>query len=278
MWFPWQTLFAAPRPKSVSSAVKDAGAAVDAKLQEAESSAIAGAKSAAAAASAGVEKAREGAVNLLEERERDQAKEQLLSLLEDEALAEEVMSPEGKPLRGRVDETLARLERSNPTPEPVYSDLLDGAWQVKLSGTYAPGLLQSPTRELALFLYAGGFSPGNALSSVSNGFWGNLLGLKAENLRVQIMGGGADVESSAEITTFGQRQTVSYRAELMPLSANRMSEEILSLNLPAPLGSQENPMPWQRQVLVTYLDDDIMIARDESGVADVLVREKAASA
>jgi len=249
------------------------GAPRYAALKDAAAAAEGAAEEVAAAAAAGLEDAREGTVNALEQRERQESKEQLINLVEDTGLLEEVMTPEGKPLRGRVDEAIGRVERFSPTREPVYSELLDGEWRVKFSGSYAPGLFQSPTRELALFLYAGGFSPGNALNSFSSGFWGKFLGVKAENYRVNIRGGGSDVESFAEITTFGEKKEVSYRAELMPLSANRMSEEILSLDLPSPIGKQEPPLSLRRQLLVSYLDEDMMIVRDESGVADVLVRD-----
>lgn len=254
-------------------ALRSTSRAAAATLKDVEASAVAGVKGAAAAAAAAVEDVREGSVNLLEERERDEAKEQLIQLLEEDGLAKEIMTPEGRPLRGRLDEVIKRVERTSPTWEPVYSDLLDGTWHVRFSGSYAPGLLQSPTRELAQLLYAGGFFPGNALSSFSSGSFGKLLGVEVENRQVQIRGGGIDVESSAEMTVFGQREKVSYKAELMPLSSNRMSEEILSLDLPSPLGTQEPAVALRRQLLVTYLDETMMIVRDESGVPDVLVKE-----
>merc|ERR1719343_895116 len=111
----------------------------------------------------------------------------------------------------------------NACEEPVYSELLDGTWLVKYSGSYAPGLLSSPTRELALFLYSGGFSLGNALSSFSNGPWGQSLGVKADSKTVRITE-GRTVEASVDLEFAGQRQTLSYQGELLPLSAMRMSE------------------------------------------------------
>lgn len=203
--------------------------------------------------------------------DKDTAKASLMDILNDEAVQQEVLRPEGKPTRGRVDEAILALERTNPTTEPVYSELLDGVWEVKYSGSYAPGLLSSPTRELALFLYGGGFSLGNALNSFAEGFWGQNLGLRVGSKTVEIKG-GRDVESKAEIDAAGTKQSLKYSAELMPLSAQRMSEEVISVDLPS-LGKQDLPLELRRSILVTYLDDEIMIVRDESGVPDVLERQ-----
>jgi len=200
------------------------------------------------------------------------AKARLMDLLNDEAVAREVLRPEGKPTKGRVDEAIISLERMNMETEPVYSEKLDGTWTVKYSGSYAPGLLSSPTRELALFLYGGGFSLGNALSSFASGFWGQNLGVTLFSKTVKIVA-GRDVEASVEVEVAGQRRKLSYTAELMPLSAQRMSEEVVSVDLPDPLGKQDLPLELRRSIIVTYLDDEVMVVRDESGVPDVLVRE-----
>jgi len=152
---------------------------------------------------------------------------------------------------------------------------LDGSWNVKYAGSYAPGILSSPTRELALFLYGGGFSLGNALSSFAQGFWGQSLGVKLGSKQVQITG-GRDVEASAQVEVAGRKETLTYKAELMPLSAARMSEEVTALKLPDPIGNQDLPLEIRRSILVTYLDKDMMIVRDESGVPEVLVKELSA--
>ena len=62
-------------------------------------------------------------------------------------------------LRDEVSELLVKMESKNPTAEPATSALLNGVWDVAYQG-YAPGPLPSPTRPLALALYAGGFTPG----------------------------------------------------------------------------------------------------------------------
>ncbi|CAJ1366964.1 unnamed protein product [Effrenium voratum] len=201
----------------------------------------------------------------------------LMDLLEDSSLEQEVLRPEGKPMRGRVDEAIVKLERMNQVEEPVFSTMLDGTWIVKYAGSYAPGILSSPTRELALFLYGGGFSLGNALSSFASGFWGQSIGVKLGSKKVQITG-GRDVEASADVEVAGKKETLRYKAELMPLSSLSMSEEVISVKLPEPIGDQDLPLELRRRLLVTYLDEEMMVVRDESGVAEVLVKELSAVA
>mmetsp|Transcript_52308 Transcript_52308/g.113377 ORF Transcript_52308/g.113377 Transcript_52308/m.113377 type:complete len:325 (+) Transcript_52308:63-1037(+) len=201
---------------------------------------------------------------------REKAKADLLDLLDDPTVAQEVLRPEGKPTRGRVDELVLALERYNDCVDPAYSELLDGSWKVKYSASYAPGLLSSPTRELALFLYGGGFSLGSALSSFVDGFWGKSLGLKLSSKALKIQD-GRDVSASAELEVAGRQETLKYMAELMPLSGQRMSEEILSVDI-GPLGKQDLPLELRRSFLITYLDEEVMVVRDESGAAEVLLR------
>jgi len=218
-----------------------------------------------------LESAAEAVVDALDPRV--EAKAKLLDLLEDETVAQEVLRPEGKPIRGQVDERILALERLNPSDEPAYSELLDGTWTVKYSGSYAPGLLSSPTRELALFLYGGGFSLGNALSSFAEGFWGQSLGLKLGEKTVTIRR-GRDVDAAAELEVGGQMQKLAYTAELLPLSSRRLNEEVVSLDLPEPIGKRDTPFELRRSMIITYLDEEVMISRDESGVPEVLTREK----
>jgi len=201
-----------------------------------------------------------------------------MNLLEDPEVKKEVLRPEGKSMRGRIDELILQLERRNPTEEPIYSDGINGVWQVKYAGSYAPGThlfsygAYAPERELPFFLYAGGWSFGNALATFSSGFWGETLGVKAEDLKVSITA-GRDVSGSGSVEFAGQMGDARHTAELLPLSGSRMSEEVLSVTLPEPVGTLDLPFQLRRVILVSYLDDEVMITRHESGLADVLVRE-----
>ena len=63
--------------------------------------------------------------------------------------------------RTKINEALLKLEALNPTADPTSSSLLNGIWTLRYAGGYSSeGTLPSPTRQLALFLYSGGYSPG----------------------------------------------------------------------------------------------------------------------
>ncbi len=62
--------------------------------------------------------------------------------------------------RASINEAILKLEALNPTEDPVYSPLLNGVWTLRYAGGYSDPKIPSPTRDLALFLYSGGYSPG----------------------------------------------------------------------------------------------------------------------
>jgi hypothetical protein len=60
--------------------------------------------------------------------------------------------------RAVINEVILKLEALNPTVDPALSPLLNGEWELRYSGGYSSeGALQSPTRQLGLFLYSGGY-------------------------------------------------------------------------------------------------------------------------
>ena len=62
--------------------------------------------------------------------------------------------------RAAINEAILKLEALNPTKDPVYSPLLNGVWILRYAGGYSEPKIPSPTREIALFVYSGGYSPG----------------------------------------------------------------------------------------------------------------------
>lgn len=62
--------------------------------------------------------------------------------------------------RASINEAIIKLEALNPTEDPAYSPLLNGVYTLRYAGGYSESKIPSPTRELALFLYSGGYSPG----------------------------------------------------------------------------------------------------------------------
>lgn len=65
-------------------------------------------------------------------------------------------------------EAVLALEACNPTREPTKSELIKGRWRFAYNAGIAPGPVPSPTRPLALGMYAGGFTPGAIALAVSS--------------------------------------------------------------------------------------------------------------
>lgn len=61
---------------------------------------------------------------------------------------------------GEINELLLQLERDNPTEAAAQSTLLNGVWELQYAGSLAPGIIDSPTRELALSIYSSSYSAG----------------------------------------------------------------------------------------------------------------------
>jgi hypothetical protein len=72
-----------------------------------------------------------------------------------------VFSALSKDTRSKINEALLKLESMNPTAQPTQSPLFNGVWKLRYAGGYSDEwTLPSPTRDIALFLYAGGYGPG----------------------------------------------------------------------------------------------------------------------
>jgi hypothetical protein len=59
-----------------------------------------------------------------------------------------------------ISELLLTLEKSNPTPEPAKSAKLNGVWTLQYAGALGAGVVDSPTREIALSIYSSSYSAG----------------------------------------------------------------------------------------------------------------------
>jgi len=209
---------------------------------------------------------------------RENAKAVLRNLLSDEQLvATKMQEREGWLMHGSIDEAIMLLEKVSTQEEFAYSELLDGKWNVMYNGPYSPLSVPSPARGMAMpfhRLLHGGFSLSNAVSTVADGFWGQTLGISVDAKTVEITD-GTDVEASADFQLpNGGSQTLRYKAKLMPLSGRRLSEEVSAMQLPQPIGWQVPPNPTilKRGIILTYLDEDMMVVRDESGVPELLER------
>jgi PAP_fibrillin len=190
-------------------------------------------------------------------------------------LAASSISPES---RKAINEAIFKLESVNPTAEPTLSPLLNGVWELRYWGGYDDNwALPSPTRQLALFVYSGGYSPGIfALFLLQN------LPLPADLLdvgdpEVSISRDQPRVEAKVPIKVGlgGVDASISVKARLEVETTRRLKETCER----AAVMDQNTNLPslfqYSRDIYVTYLDDDLLIVRDGSGIPEILVRKQA---
>lgn len=191
--------------------------------------------------------------------------------------------------RAAINELLLKLEASNPTPEPTLSPLLNGVWELRYAGLYASDwALPSPTRQLALFLYSGGYSPGLFALGVAQQLpfceVGELeIAISRQQPRIEAKVpvkfglSGLFSSSNSDSSRNDQSLEVTVKARLEVLSEVRLRETYESVVVPT-FASNGLDLPdtlqYSRELFVTYVDDDLLIVRDASGVPEVLVRKE----
>ncbi|GMH78222.1 hypothetical protein TL16_g07716, partial [Triparma laevis f. inornata] len=168
-------------------------------------------------------------------------------------------------------EQLIELEKSNPTDAPAQSTLINSVWNVKAIGGYSAPKLTSPTREIALFLYSGSYSPGVFLLKLLNSF-SSILGSPSVQIAISRPGTEPRVTATAKSNGGSFDSEITLNADLQTAGPIRLKETYQSLK--SPLGEFEIPkaLQYSRPLYVTYLDDDLLVLRDESGVPEVLSR------
>lgn len=180
-------------------------------------------------------------------------------------------------VRSDLATKLPALEASNPTSNPAYSDLLSGKWIVKYTGSVAKGPIDSPTREIALLMYAAGFGPGNAALSVANRLPDNLVEVKMLSLDISRLPGESRATLALRLLNGQTDSDVELVCDLAADGPAKLietgKEVILNKQAPVEIPSQ---LRYTRDLFVTYLDSELMIARDATGSPDILVRDTSA--
>jgi hypothetical protein len=178
--------------------------------------------------------------------------------------------------RSAINEALLKLERLNPTADPAVSPLLNGVWELKYVGGYATDwALPSPTRQLALFLYSGGYSPGVFALALAQKLPAALV--EVGDLVLSISREQPRVEASIDVKLLGGgiKSSVKVKTRLEAQSSVRLKETYES----ATVIDQSVPIPdalkYSRDLYVTYVDEDLLVVRDASGVPEVCTRKGA---
>lgn len=184
--------------------------------------------------------------------------------------------------RSAINEALYKLEALNPTKEaPAVSPLLNGVWELRYVGGYTSDwALPSPTRQLALFLYSGGYSPGLFALSLAQKLpsqWIDMGDLEITISRVQ-----PRVEASIKLNVLsgllggagGGESTIRVKTSLEAQSDVRLRETYESATVLGRTIDLPQPLQYSRDLYVTYVDADLLIVRDATGVPEVLVRKE----
>jgi len=176
--------------------------------------------------------------------------------------------------RASVNEALLKLESMNPTSNPTSSPLLNGVWSLKYAGGYdSDWALNSPTRQIALFLYSGGYSPGIFALSLANSLPTNLV--EVGDLEIAISREQPRVEAKIDVKFFGGTSNdIIVKTALEEKSDVRLTETYESASLLGQDVDLPKAVQYSRNLYITYLDEDIMVVRDGSGVPEILMRKK----
>lgn len=187
-------------------------------------------------------------------------------------------NPDGEQ-RLQLNELLIQLERENPTESPASSVLLNGVWDLQFAGGVAPGVVTgSPTREIALAVYSS-TAPAAVLNFLTAGPLSQLpspLDTDVRDVSVTIVSAEAGqprATTELDVTLLGQLTTLRIFANMLPASDVRIRQEFIEVEAFDQRTLLPGPLALTRSLYVTYLDEDLLVVRDESGVPEVLVRK-----
>lgn len=197
----------------------------------------------------------------------DAAKESLLAALPTSA----ALKPDSTQAM-ELSESVLALSAANPTEAPARSRLLNGVWQIAWSQTPGSGFTDSPTRPFALSLYSTGFNPAvfsDALSRLPAG----VAELGKVTVTIQSAEAGQPrVTTETSITGLGGTQRLSARANLSPRTDVCLREEFVEAEAFGQKSLLPGPLALSRSLFVVYLDDELLIVRDEGSLVSVLKR------
>merc|ERR1719238_1576130 len=188
--------------------------------------------------------------------------------LDEGAIAKEALKAEisdglsgPRPDKAVVGEILLALESQNPTRSPATSSLLNGKWKFLYSSAASPGL-----KALMLLLKGSKRAPKSPSGA-------DLVDVQDTYLTIAPEQPRATSEVKVRVLSF--ENSIKLASQLEAESAVRLVEtydaaesEYMSLRLPF----ASTPVSYKRSLLISYLDDEMMVVRDALGRPDVLMR------
>ena len=160
--------------------------------------------------------------------------------------------------RSEINELVLELERKNPTRNPAESELMNGVWEL---------MVQESVTEPTLLVYqAVKAIPFKIISASSI----TLTISSWTQPRVSRVKASSTIKVGDRIAEF--KMDFEVLTELEAKSGNRFRETFLA----GKLGPVKIPLPdipnLKRDLVVSYLDDDLLIVRDSLGSPEVLRR------
>mmetsp|Transcript_28019 Transcript_28019/g.50789 ORF Transcript_28019/g.50789 Transcript_28019/m.50789 type:complete len:379 (+) Transcript_28019:19-1155(+) len=187
------------------------------------------------------------------ESEESPAKEELKSTIADGLGG-------SKPDKAVIAEILLKLEGHNPTASPAESPLINGKWKFLYASGVSPAL-----RGLQLLLRSSALAPKSPSGADIVDVAETYLTISSDQPRGM---------SEVKFRVLSLESTIRLASNLEALSPVRIQETYDTANVEfmdtkVPLPSLQE---FKRSILITYLDDDLMVVRDANGRPDVLVR------
>ena len=166
------------------------------------------------------------------------------------------------------------LKAVNPTEDPTSSPLLNGVWSLRYSGGYDDDwAFQSPTRQIALFAYSGGYSPGLFALSLASTLPNSLVDVG--ELEISISREQLRIEAKIDVKFLGGAvNDIVVKSRLDTASPLRFTETYESATVLGRTIDLPQTVQYSRDIYIAYLDEDILIVRDGSGVPEILMRKQ----
>lgn len=153
--------------------------------------------------------------------------------------------------RSELNEYILQLEKLNPTEDPALSPLLNGVWEVISSGLFSPGFIGVQIIKSL---------PGPKI-------------LNVEDVTITISSEFPRVVASSSVKLFNAKVPVSITTDIEIESSYRIKETYINGKISTveiPLNSIRK---FSRNVVISYLDNDLLIARDKFGAPEILKRK-----
>merc|ERR1712046_151818 len=118
--------------------------------------------------------------------------------------------------------------------------------------------------------YAGGFSPASFVYQVANRLPTELV--RTSSIMLSIRPEQPRVETKVEITLLSSTQTCILRNTLEVESDCRLREIYCEAEVAGQGAAVPEALRYERLLFITYVDEELMVVRDETGAPDILRR------